>query len=272
MRRFNRLAAVGAAVLNLTPSYALAQFGDGLTSTAIAVIAFERSADRCAYEPIVGQAINRLRDHYAETEPYQWQRALRENKDANDILGNMTALALQGSPYTADPRVSGPPKPAPPRDNRCISSGLAVGAALPFAGPLIGFDPILFGEANRLMEGKGRPRQSSSNSPEAPTTSVPPSAAMNAHPPYVGRWAPRRPDCTAPEQDSVIRFEQDAEISLEYRCDLKVREQSAATWNVESSCSEGDDKWTMNSRIQVDGDRLVLYNEGQAPADFVRCD
>ncbi|MCJ2087629.1 PDZ domain-containing protein [Methylobacterium sp. E-005] len=156
MRRFNRLAAAGAATLALTPSYASAQFGDGLTQTAIAVQAYEKSVERCAYEPIVGQALDRLRDHYAETEPYRWQRPLRESRDGDDILGNMAALALQGSPYTADPTVSGSTKPPAPRDARCVGSGLAVGAALPFAATLIGFDQTLFAEANRLMEGKGR--------------------------------------------------------------------------------------------------------------------
>lgn len=156
MRSLNNFAAASVAVLILWPCTASAQFGDGLTQTAIAVQAYEKSADRCAYEPIVGQALNRLRNHYADTEPYRWQRALRESKDADDIVGNAVGLALQGSPYTADPRVSGTPKPAAPRDSRCVGSGLTVGAALPFAAALIGFDQILFAEATRLMEGRGR--------------------------------------------------------------------------------------------------------------------
>ncbi len=141
------------------------QFGDGLNQTAIALQAYEKSAGRCAYEPIVGQALNRLRDHYAETEPYRWQRSLRESTDADDIMGNVTAFALQGSPYTVNPNVSGPPKPAAPRDSKCVGSGLAVGAALPFAAPLIGFDQTLFAEANRLMDGKGRIRTGTSATP-----------------------------------------------------------------------------------------------------------
>lgn len=199
MRRCNRLAT-GAAALALTPSYALAQFGDGLPQTAIAVQAYEKSFERCAYEPIVGQALDRLRDHYAETEPYRWQRALRENKDADNILGNMTALALQGSPYTADPRVSGPSKPPAPRDARCVGSGLAVGAALPFAAALIGFDQTLFAEANRLMEGKGRTLavanpdpavqpdvgRLGAAAPEGPSTPPSPALIMNVRSPFRG--------------------------------------------------------------------------------------
>lgn len=177
MRRFNQLAATGAAALALTPSCALAQFGDGLTQTAIAVQAYEKSVERCAYEPIVGQALDRLRDHYADTEPYRWQRALRESRDGDDIPGNMTAFAMQGSPYTADPRVSSLPKPAPPRDNPCVGSGLAVGAALPFAAALIGFDQTLFAEPNRLMEGKGRTLAVADLTPAAQPDAGRPSAA-----------------------------------------------------------------------------------------------
>lgn len=172
MNDLSWFAAASVAALTLSPWPASAQFGDGLTQSAIAIQAYEKSADRCAYEPIVGQALDRLRDHYAETEPYRWQRALRESKDADDILGNATAFALQGSPYTVDPKVSGPSKPAAPRDSRCVGSGLAVGAALPFAAPLIGFDQTLFAEANRLMEGKGQTRTGTSPAPGPRTDAI----------------------------------------------------------------------------------------------------
>lgn len=167
VKNLTHFAAAGASVLTLWPLTASAQYGDGLTQTAIAVQAYEKSADRCVYAPVVGQALNRLRDHYAETEPYRWQRALRESKDTDDVLGNMTAFALQGSPYTADPRVSGPQQPAAQKDNKCVGSGLSVGSALPFAAPLIGFDQTLFAEANRLMEGKGRALAAAASDPAA---------------------------------------------------------------------------------------------------------
>lgn len=157
MRNLSKLALAGTAALTLCPMLASAQFGDGLTQTAIAIRAYEASAERCFYEPIVGRALDRLREHYAETEPRRWERALRESKDVNDIVGNAIGLALQGSPYTVDPKISaGSQKPPAPADRNCVASGLSVGAALPFAGALIGLDRTLFSEAERLMEVKGR--------------------------------------------------------------------------------------------------------------------
>lgn len=174
MNELSWFAAASVAALALSPWSASAQFGDGLTQSAIAIQAYEKSAERCAYEPIVDQALNRLRDHYAQSEPYRWRRALRENKDADDIVGNAVGLALQESPYTADPRVSaGGPKPPSPADRGCVASGLSVGAALPFAGALIGFDPTLFGEANRLMEGGGRAMAVINRSTQAPAEARP---------------------------------------------------------------------------------------------------
>lgn len=98
MNNLSWFAAASVAALALSPWPAVAQFGDGLTQSAIAIQAYEKSAERCAYEPIVGQALYRLRDHYAQSEPYRWQRALRASKDADDIVGNAVGLALQGSP------------------------------------------------------------------------------------------------------------------------------------------------------------------------------
>lgn len=200
MRNVNQFAAASVALLALWPCSASAQFGDGLTQAAIAIRAYEKSADRCAYKSIVGQALDRLRDHYSETDPYRWQRALRESKDTDDIVGNAVGLSLQGSPYTADPRVGGSPQPAAPRNNQCIGSGLAVGAALPFAAALIGFDQTLFAEASRLMDGKGRPlasadpgpaaqantSRSDTATPEGPEAPSGPAMVMNVRSPFRG--------------------------------------------------------------------------------------
>jgi S1-C subfamily serine protease len=90
-------------------------------------------------------------------------------------------LALQGSPYTADTRVSRTPQPAAPRNSQCIGPGLAVGAALPFAAALIRFDQTLFAEASRLMEGKGRALAGADPGPaaQADTSRSDPAAAPN---------------------------------------------------------------------------------------------
>lgn len=154
-RKWVAMAAVAWMILQDTS--ASAQSVDGVLTAAAALRAYEASVERCAYEPIVKQALDRLRDHYAETEPYRWRRAWRESKDAADIMRNFGSLLAQGTPYTLDPNAAGERARRSPAEVDCSSQGLAVGAALPAAGLLIGFDPQLFSEAGRLASGKGRP-------------------------------------------------------------------------------------------------------------------
>lgn len=57
MNDLSWFAGASVAALALSPWPASAQFSDGLTQSAIAIQAYEKSAERCAYEPIVGKGI-----------------------------------------------------------------------------------------------------------------------------------------------------------------------------------------------------------------------
>jgi hypothetical protein len=55
---------------------------------AMGINAYENSADKCPYEPIVGETLRELDQHLSRMEPWRWENAKRQADGASGILGN----------------------------------------------------------------------------------------------------------------------------------------------------------------------------------------
>jgi hypothetical protein len=125
-------------------------------NAAMAVEAYEQSADKCHYEPAVGRALSALEQYLEDTQSYAWQKAKREAPYALNGASNMSQI-IKGQAGELD----------------CSAYGTFVSNGLFLSLSIAKMDPTLMSEIDRLADGGGRPKTSSASptpkSQERPT-------------------------------------------------------------------------------------------------------
>jgi hypothetical protein len=137
---------------------------EALERTAAAIAAYEKTVDRCHYEPSVGPALNGLARVYSSIYPALWDRVSREAPLSINGASNLATL-LQGGTKQSD---------------ECQTLGFMVGTGLVAAAMLSTFDPVLMKEAERLTTGLGRAKAIPGSMPSTQIPSGTPQAPSQA--------------------------------------------------------------------------------------------
>jgi hypothetical protein len=120
----------------------------GIGNAAMAVEAYEQSADQCHYEPAVGRVLSALEQYLETSQSYAWQKAKREAPYALNGASNVSQI-IKGQTGELD----------------CSAYGTFISNGLFLSLSVAKMDPTLMSEIDRLANGNGRRKTASASSP-----------------------------------------------------------------------------------------------------------
>ena len=126
-------AYVACSLLCCAASPAFSQ--DPMPLFAMGISAYESSADKCPYEPVVGETLRELDQHLSQMEPWRWENAKRQADGASGLLGNLLGITRGQTGPAVDP---------------CVDNAFMIRDTLNFGTLFVGQKPDLFRAISRL--------------------------------------------------------------------------------------------------------------------------